>query len=774
MKTIGYYLASFCMLIMLVTSCQQEEDFISENQHKGTFSIQCIPSRMGVIGAGTRAVGDPGDQLTDDERKINELHVFLFDNAGNYLQNKSGSAEDFQGYTYIEGNRSLVINNEVLDVTAASDATIYVLANLETGTVLSPRDGDGIPYLRNPDPEGPDIKVTNCSVLDNYVYRPVELSLSLPKNGLPMRARMDNQNISTGHQGESLIQVMLESLMARVDLTFKMHIDHPENVEAMFPQYWTHSLEVVNIPESTQLNPAKDGSKTSAKTTTLKDNNWEQGPIRHEYGSISRYFYMFEHYRYPDGNPEYPTSFPDGEDENIYKQRYKPNIAENATNGQGDAVCVKIGGTYYNHNHYALDISYSLYLGANAVNDFVVKRDRQYRNSITIKGITATDNPNNPGDVELDTRVNLEETDPYYISILREREHDAHFNVTPMDVYVLSKPGYVTVEIENPEENDWIRMEYVGHQEQEGGGKQKYFYTDLLTKTLNNPENKKVTIHDENVNGERIYLYLDENLDWDYQKHQGVDRQVNLIISYYEDETDQTPATRNLVIMQKGLKLLEIKKNDGGMSYDGYRGVETYEEFDNYFDPKSDFNATYSGLPWGAYGTNTYSVFNYWEGVPYLSKRYDDTYFLTQGKHATERLMNMVFADDKDHNLNEKPNSAAEYCYNKNKRNSNGEVVSVDWYLPAITEMEFVVTNYHLDNPTFQTDFYWSSCERWNTRDNSIRARATKVMRSTEAGNINGWRWENSDPGDEGDIERTKECRIRCVRILPDGYAPTN
>jgi hypothetical protein len=89
MKTIGYYLASFCMLIMLVTSCHQEEDFISGNQHKGTFSIQCIPSRMGVIGAGTRAVGDPGDQLTDDERKINELHVFLFAEFNLQMQQNS-------------------------------------------------------------------------------------------------------------------------------------------------------------------------------------------------------------------------------------------------------------------------------------------------------------------------------------------------------------------------------------------------------------------------------------------------------------------------------------------------------------------------------------------------------------------------------------------------------------------------------------------------------------------------------------------------------------
>ena len=210
------------------------------------------------------------------------------------------------------------------------------------------------------------------------------------------------------------------------------------------------------------------------------------------------------------------------------------------------------------------------------------------------------------------------------------------------------------------------------------------------------------------------------------------------------------------------------------MSYDGYRGVETYEEFDNYFDPKSDFNATYSGLPWGAYGTNTYDVFNYYEGTWCWGKWYTDVDFLTQGKLATERLMNNVFVDDKKHTLNEKPNSAAEYCYNKNKRNSSGEVVSVDWYLPAITEMEFVVTNYHLDNPTFQTAFYWSSCERWNTGDNSTHARATQVIRSTADGNINGWRWENSDPGDKGDIKRTTKCRIRCVRILPDGYAPTN
>lgn len=769
MKTIGYYLAFFCIMVM-AGACQQEEEYTGDTVHKETFSIQCIPAKLGIIGSLTRAVGEQGDELTTDEKKINDLHVFLFDNKGKYLQNKQGSVVPFQGYTYIKGNRNLVINNEAFaSQEAASDVTIYVLANLEKGTVISPKDGDGIPYLRNSDPEGDDIKVSTLSVLENYLYQPLHLSLSLPSNGLPMRARMDDQNISTSHPGEALLQVILESMMARVDLSFKMHIDAPENIDGNFPQYWTRNFKVSNCPVATYLEPhqSADSSPTKVETTILADEKWEQGPIKHDNGTITRRFYMFEHYRYPNGDPQYPTSFPGGDEDekNIYKQRYKPNIAKNADNGDNDAVYVDIGGVYYNHNHYAYDIIYTLYLGENAIDNFEVKRDRQYKNNITIKGITATNNPNNPGDVELDTRVNLESTAPYYISILREREHDAHFNVTPMDVYVLTKPGYVTVEIENPDVNGWIRMEHVGHQDKAGGGKQTYFYTDLLTKRLNNSVNKMVRIDDLGGNGERIYLYLDENLDWDYGVHQGIDRQVNLIIKYYENDSDTSPAERKLLIMQKGLKLLEIKKNDGGLIYDGYRGVETYEEFDNYFDPKSDFGVTYDGLPWGAYGTNTYNVFNY-EG-------YTDYHFLTQGQKATQRLMDKVFATAKKHDLNKKPESAAEYCYNKNKRDEEGNVISVDWYLPAITEMEFVVVNYHLDYPTFQTDLYWSSCDEWNNKpDDSENARATRVERSTAAGSINGWRWVNSDPGDEGNQRRDTQHRIRCVRVLPDGYAP--
>ncbi|MBQ9722929.1 MAG: DUF4906 domain-containing protein [Bacteroidales bacterium] len=71
-------------------------------------------------------------------------------------------------------------------------------------------------------------------------------------------------------------------------------------------------------------------------------------------------------------------------------------------------------------------------------------------------------------------------------------------------------------------------------------------------------------------------------------------------------------------------------------------------------------------------------------------------------------------SDDKYHIgallLNEKPKSAVEYCYNKNKRNKDGSVASSDWYLPAIHEMEDIMVGaYDAFDGVFQAQDYWSS-----------------------------------------------------------------
>ena len=71
--------------------------------------------------------------------------------------------------------------------------------------------------------------------------------------------------------------------------------------------------------------------------------------------------------------------------------------------------------------------------------------------------------------------------------------------------------------------------------------------------------------------------------------------------------------------------------------------------------------------------------------------------------------------------LDQIPRSAVEYCYNKNKRNSNGQVAwtgntdNLKWYLPAVDEIEDIVTSeYGSGQKTyarfleFQAQDYWS------------------------------------------------------------------
>lgn len=75
--------------------------------------------------------------------------------------------------------------------------------------------------------------------------------------------------------------------------------------------------------------------------------------------------------------------------------------------------------------------------------------------------------------------------------------------------------------------------------------------------------------------------------------------------------------------------------------------------------------------------------------------------------------------DIKQLTLAQEPKSAIEYCYNKNKRDANGNVVlnnNTGWYLPAIDETEGIMMSTYGDNQMsyarfkdFQNKYYWSS-----------------------------------------------------------------
>lgn len=121
-----------------------------------------------------------------------------------------------------------------------------------------------------------------------------------------------------------------------------------------------------------------------------------------------------------------------------------------------------------------------------------------------------------------------------------------------------------------------------------------------------------------------------------------------------------------------------------------------------HYDPLNEFEGDYiyDGLEWGCNGE--------YIGGPLNNEWTEGN---KHGAAATRRIITQ--AGQSEMNLNEKPRSAAEYCYNKNKRNANGAVQGMSnssgWFLPGISQLESILTSYYNTYTEFQNNFYWSS-----------------------------------------------------------------
>ena len=182
------------------------------------------------------------------------------------------------------------------------------------------------------------------------------------------------------------------------------------------------------------------------------------------------------------------------------------------------------------------------------------------------------------------------------------------------------------------------------------------------------------------------------------------------------------------------------------------------------------------------------------------------------GLNFTREIVNEANIIDKTLPLSQRVASAVEYCYNKNKRNSDGIVETIHWYLPAIDETEEILVDGFNYFPVFQSKFYWSSqpaYDKYNYTatyisswigtakgyyysDDIDRARATRVTATStsEQSGVDGAIASTSisiegsnsatagtpQPSGEtityhaGNHLRTKENRVRCV-YSPEGVS---
>ena len=81
--------------------------------------------------------------------------------------------------------------------------------------------------------------------------------------------------------------------------------------------------------------------------------------------------------------------------------------------------------------------------------------------------------------------------------------------------------------------------------------------------------------------------------------------------------------------------------------------------------------------------------------------------------------------------LTDNPNSAFAYCYNKNRRNANGVVENIKWFLPAIDEIEEIAAGaYDEFDQVFQNKKYWSCQSAYELRAMNLNILQKKLFGS--------------------------------------------
>lgn len=701
-----------------------------------------------------------------EEKKINTLHLFFFDKEGKFLEtNPQAPYSAYYRMEVKEGQPAAltIAEDNFKNQNTLSEVQVYAVANVDGKmfwTDYTPEyenNGEGILY-GDKDYPTKKVKVTSLADLQNWIYRPKlrEDISQLPGPGMPMVGL--TQGINLGKQTQT-IQINMKALMARIDVSVSLDANQTNHSRSL-PTLQIKEYGVRNMPVSVPFSDLGKNADGTLETTYIKENTPDSirrektvpytGRILHDQQAAATFtYYTYENIQNPDHEPTYPAGV-DPTDSTV-TQRWKRTIAD------PNASALVLKGEYVTHQGLKYQADFNVYMGSNTYNNFEVRRNRCYKNNISIRGLDYVRN-DDPDVYTFDGRVNVVSENPIYISIVNERKLDAHWNVVPVDFYFLRREdgitdleSYIDVSLIDPNTNkapDWIRMELVdsatmaagktgegfikGGNFTAGTGCREYFYTNLVTETLAANTSIRISGPDHHSRS-RIYFYVDENASTK-------DRSVSVRICYNNKQNDKRE--RILELDQRGL-LPVMATDDDGKEYHFY--IEYYEEYIDHRDPLDKHeqeNTYYSGLPWAKSGvplaekavigqsnlTGRWSPFN--PCNVYVNGQEMTNYIFNQKKNQITTINTMTIYPEGI------PASALHYAYAKNRRIPNSESYEENWYLPGIRELEAAISTYFGTFEEFQNNYYWSSATAKdpNTRlslqenESATYARATMYL----------------------------------------------
>lgn len=724
--------------IVAMTGCSDDNELWDEPEISGPVTIVAQSVDMIEPFSMPEVLSRANDPKNEAEKRINTLHLFFFDNNGQFI---TSNADNFKPYIPNVKNFMFVIKDEAYKT--MTDVTIVAIANIngtdnesanyftteypdgtvitaggeiESGTRINPGE------TRNPNP----YKITCLADLQKWVYAPKLRTAEgtditqLPKAGMPMIGMLKGVDLSKA-SGNTVIP--MKALMARVDIRVTLD-PNQESTDGRLPQLTIKEYGVMNMPTTVPYtmpdinnNEATDVSgKIEKEVKVTLENPIVINKNTHDQDVFT--YYTYENIQYPDkeakrpdGSPAYQDgklTFPQGVAEKD-KQRWKPTIAQ-----KDRASAMVLRGSYITHQGLTYEAEFKVFMGQNTIDDFTVKRNHKYVNNITIHGLDYVRNSDD-NTYTFDGRVNVKTDNPVYLAIVNERKVDAHASVRPMDVWFLLRENAdgtlnenvdweseveLTIEDANTSAK-WIRMEVIPREEMRilennkekfiaGRGARDYFTTDLISKLdmengmseTNHQCGWHVTIDGKrDKSRSRVYFYIDENVTPNAQG-EILDRIAKVKIVYRKRESENGPILdereRILEIEQRGLKKITYSHPSGGTIDDTY--MEYYEEYLEHYDPLDQHTMPgelYKGMPWGIEGKNYHQ--SGWSRLINSDEVYDDglqaTQFVIYTRGTNPDSEYIPMSTVKLYNDNP-PSTAFHYCYGKNKRNADGSVPS--------------------------------------------------------------------------------------------------
>lgn len=520
------------VMALTLTGCAEEDFRFDEPDTNGrgvTLSFSCndmLPQYIDPVASRSRAA----DPKTEEEKKINSLHLFFFDSTtGDFVQPKLDD-QMFLPYQYIPDATNLVtVGDKVFD--NMTNVTVVAIANINATEGVNPRfctkwtpQGDIRRDSRKDEGERWEIK--NYSDLKQWIYHPrlrMDESRSvvdLPEAGMPMIGTLEGASLVQSATNPRL-EVQLKALMARVNITIKLN-PNQESRDGALPTMTITSYGIKNMPNTVPFTAPTTAPLADAPSTMPQNDRYDltrgddgddsngqemvkdflyelPAPVTINKNSapVTFSYYTYENIQLPDYTATRPgvdgtdanffpnynggevdnssIRYPDGIDE-ADRQRWKPLMARK------DASAMVLNASYVTHQNLRYQARFTIYMGQNPDNDFQVKRNHAYNNNISIRGLDYVRNSSD-GVYTFDARVNVISDNPVYLAIVNERKVDAHATVLPMDVWLLlrepqngsSEPpavthtSKVTLSVREDARN-WLSMIVIPRAEMEAGG----------------------------------------------------------------------------------------------------------------------------------------------------------------------------------------------------------------------------------------------------------------------------------------------------------------